>query len=185
MKHIPHQLLDDQMVQRIRCENLFTKVLEIEWDSVSDSFRPLLSTFAPFQNLTKRALILDIARLFDVLGWSSPVMIKPKVLLQRLWEERLDWGAPAPQVIQDIWKRCCSEIPVLRKHMILRCYFYKETNITNIQLHRFSDSSEFAYAGVVYLKGVDDHGRSHISLVIAKTKVAPIKRLTLPRLELC
>ena len=103
-KHIPHQLLDDRTTQRIKCEDSFTKVLGIKWDSESDSFRPLLSTFAQIQSLTKRALISDIARLFDVLGWCAPAMIKPKILLQRLWEERLDWDAPAPQAIQDVWE---------------------------------------------------------------------------------
>ena len=58
-------------------------------------------------------------------------------------------------------------------------------HIASIQLHGFSDASEAAYAGVVYLRLTDSNGRVHTSLVTSKTKVAPIKRLTLPRLELC
>lgn len=50
---------------------------------------------------------------------------------------------------------------------------------------RFSDASELAYAGVVYLQMVDANGDIHTSLVMSKTKVAPIKRLTIPWLELC
>ena len=69
--------------------------------------------------------------------------------------------------------------------MILRCYFPKEVHIVNIQLHSFSDTTEAAYAGVVYLKGVDDSCHIHVSLVMAKTKVGLIKRLTIPRSELC
>ena len=49
----------------------------------------------------------------------------------------------------------------------------------------FSDASEYAYAGVIYLRLTDSDGNFHISLIIAKMKVAPIKRLTIPRLELC
>ncbi len=55
----------------------------------------------------------------------------------------------------------------------------------SIQLHGFSDVSESAYAGVVYLRIVDSFGRVHTTLVISKTKVLPIKRLSIPRLELC
>lgn len=51
--------------------------------------------------------------------------------------------------------------------------------------HSFSDASERAYAGVVYLRMLDSDGNVHISLVMSKTKVAPIKRITIPRLELC
>ena len=54
-----------------------------------------------------------------------------------------------------------------------------------MQLHGFSDASESAYAGVVYLRMTDRVGTVHVSLVASKTKVAPIKRLTIPRLELC
>ena len=87
--------------------------------------------------------------------------------------------------MKEIWKGWRNEILELRKHRILRCYFPKEANIVNTQLHGFSDASEDAYAGVVYLKGIDDHGNIHVSLVVAKTKVAPIKRLTILCLELC
>ena len=52
-------------------------------------------------------------------------------------------------------------------------------------MHGFCDASERAYAGVVYIRGIDDLNNSHVALVIAKTKVAPIKRLTFARVELC
>ena len=68
---------------------------------------------------------------------------------------------------------------------IPRCYFLKDVQVVSTQLHGFSDASESAYAGVVYLRMVDSHGKVHISLVASKTKVAPLKRLTIPRLELC
>ena len=55
----------------------------------------------------------------------------------------------------------------------------------SIELHGFSDASEQAYAGVVYLCMVDFMDDIHTSLVMSKTKVAPIKRLTIPCLELC
>lgn len=61
----------------------------------------------------------------------------------------------------------------------------KHADIASIQLHGFSDASEDAYSGVVYFRAQDRHGDVYISLVISKTKVAPIKRLTIPRLELC
>ena len=74
---------------------------------------------------------------------------------------------------------------LLSDRHIPRCYFPKEVNIAYKQLHGFSDASELAYGGVVYLRLVDTSGRVHTSLVIAKTKVAPLKKLSIPRLELC
>ena len=55
----------------------------------------------------------------------------------------------------------------------------------SLQLHGFCDASENAYGGVIYLRMVDISDQVHIALVISKSKVAPIKRLTIPCLELC
>ena len=57
--------------------------------------------------------------------------------------------------------------------------------MSSMELHGFCDASEAAYAAVVYVQTVDQQGKVHVSLAIAKTRVAPIKRLPLPRLELC
>ena len=77
------------------------------------------------------------------------------------------------------------ELPILMEKFIPRCYFPKHINIKFKQLHGFCDASEQAYAGVVYLRMVDTKGDVHTSLVPAKTRVASIKRLSIPRLELC
>ena len=57
--------------------------------------------------------------------------------------------------------------------------------MTSKQLHGFSDASEAAYSAVVYLRTVDTEGNIKTSLVSSKTKVSPIKRQTIPWLELC
>ena len=54
-----------------------------------------------------------------------------------------------------------------------------------MELYGFCDASEQAYAAVIYLRMMDLDGGIEVSLVTSKTKVAPIKRLTIPRLELC
>ena len=68
---------------------------------------------------------------------------------------------------------------------IPRCYHKKETSISSFELHGFCDASEVVYGAVVYLRMTDSTGDVQTSLVTSKTKVAPIKRLTIPRLELC
>lgn len=108
-----------------------------------------------------------------------------KILLQRLWELKLEWDDSVPQVIEDVWSRWRKELPSLTTLPIPRCYQPKDFPVTSIQLHGFSDASEEAYAGVVYLRLESSDGRVHTTLVVSKTKVAPIKRLSIPRLELC
>ena len=68
---------------------------------------------------------------------------------------------------------------------IPRYYFDKGTQVAYLQLHGFSDASENTYAAIDYHRITDTFGRTQVSLVSSKTKVAPIKKLTIPRLELC
>ena len=90
-----------------------------------------------------------------------------------------------PPSIQETWFQWRSELHLLAEKYIPRCYFGKSSNITSIELHGFCDASELAYAAMVYLRLPTNHDEIQISLVASKTKVAPIKRLTIPRLELC
>ncbi len=123
--------------------------------------------------------------MFDVLGWCSPAIIIPKMLIQRLWEEHLNWDELVSATISTVWEKWISKFTELRQCSISRSYFPKEVDMVTVQLHGFCDASEGAYAGAIYTRGIDTKGIAHISLVVAKTKVAPIKGLTIPRLELC
>ena len=163
----------------------YTKTLGIEWNTATDQFRLTISKLPLSENVTKRILVSDIAKVFDVLGWFAPATVNMKILLQRLWELRVEWDDSVPKEIQDVWMRWRSELSALSSKCIPRCYFPREANISSIQAHGFSDASENAYAGVVYLRMVDSVGNVHTSLVMSKTKVSPIKRLSIPQLELC
>ena len=112
-------------------------------------------------------------------------IIKVKILLQRVWEFKIGWDELQPDEIKEPWLQWRTELVLLSDRHIPRCYYPKQVCIHSVQLHGFSDASEEAYAGVVYLRMVDTLSHVHISLVTSKTKVAPIKRLTIPRLELC
>ena len=87
--------------------------------------------------------------------------------------------------IQLPWSQWRSELPILSTKLIPWCYFPHDVSIEGMQLHGFSDASENAYSAVTYFRFEDTLGNIHISLITSKTKVAPIKRLTIPRLELC
>ena len=151
----------------------------------TDMFHTTLAELPPLENLTKRMLVSDVSKVFDVFGWFAPVTIRMKILLQRVWERRVDWDSPVPEDSQRAWQQWRCELPSLSSKGVPRCYFPKTVQVVSTQIHGFCDASEEAYAGVVYLPMVDSKGDIHISLVMSKTKVAPIKRMSIPRLELC
>lgn len=185
LRHVKSQYKDVKDSHQISDVKESTKTLGLEWRTLKDQFHLTISQVPIPDDLTKRMLVSDIAKVFDALGWFSPVVIKVKILLQRLWEEGLGWDDSAPTNIRDVWRRWKEELPCLLDKPISRCYYPKETHIVNLELHGFSDASEDAYSAVVYLRMTDSDNVVHTSLVMSKTKVAPIKRISIPRLELC
>ena len=78
----------------------YTNTLGVEWNAHLDHFRLTIVDLPPRENVTKRVLVSDIAKTFDVLGWFSPTIIKVKILLQQLWELKVDWDDPLPPEIR-------------------------------------------------------------------------------------
>ena len=185
LKNIPSELREVQPLHLLPTNDEYKKTLGIEWNASKDHFRLAHADPPPLENLTKRGLASDVAKTYDILGWFAPATIKMKILLQTLWEEAIDWDDPVPPHVKEVWLKWRSELPNLSLKHIPRCYFDQETHVSFIQLHGFSDASEVAYSAVVYIRLTDTSNQNQVSLVMSKTKVAPIKRLSIPRLELC
>ena len=100
-------------------------MLGVEWNANMDHFRLTIAKSAPLidDNLTKRALVSDIATMYDVFGWFSPSTIKAKILLQQVWEKGIGWDDPVPSSIYDVWLQWRSELHLLSEKHIPCCYF--------------------------------------------------------------
>ncbi|KMQ84502.1 gag-pol polyprotein precursor, partial [Lasius niger] len=131
---------------------------------------------------TKRTILSQTARLFDPLGWLAPIVIRAKLVIQAAWLQRLEWDAPLAVEEAATWTTLEEELPLVEQIRIPR--WFRGDPGSLVKIYGFSDASEQAYAAVVYLRVIEG-GLPHISLVMAKTRVAPLKRVSLPRLELC
>ncbi|XP_055601535.1 uncharacterized protein LOC129750595 [Uranotaenia lowii] len=167
------------------------KILGLTWLPKSDIFKyqfrfPELSASG---ELTKRQVLSVIATLFDPLGLLGAAITTAKVFMQQLWllqdsnEERLGWDQPLPPTVGEVWRNYYKQLPLLNEISIARCV--RIQGATSLEIHCFSDASEKAYGGCVYLKSVDSEGRVMSHLLSAKSKVAPLKSQSIPRLELC
>ena len=161
----------------------YPKTLGISWDSRQDVMAvqvQLPETYAS----TKRGIVSDTARSFDVLGWLAPFILNMKVLFQQLWKQKVGWDQVPGEEIVSRHREWREQLPLLRAVTVPRCYF-AAGKTTSIQLHGFSDASEHAFAAVVYLRATYEDGSVSCRLVVAKTRVAPLKTVSIPRLELC
>ena len=168
-------------------EQADSKVLGVPWNSETDmlSFKlSHLSEITEDKPITKRTILKTIASIFDPLGLISPIVTPMKVFLQQLFELKLGWDNEVSDQLQRDWKLMMSALKDVGEISLPRYYF--GTLICQpkkIQLIGFCDSSEKAYAAVVYARvAIED--KASVALVMSKSRVAPLSRLTIPRLEL-
>ena len=136
--------------------------------------------------ITKRVILSTSPMLYDPMGWLNPFIVTVKLIIQALWERGVEWDEAVPPDLEKKWKTWVEELSYLQGLKIPRRYNHSESSIDHslTELHTFGDASESAYAAVSYLKTYDTEGKSEVALMYCKSKVAPIKKVTLPRLEL-
>ena len=168
------------------------KVLGIGWRAQDDCF-----CFSDSESLipnpevmvcTKRAILSLIARIFDPLGFLTPLVMSAKFIFQELWCSGVGWDEEVPVTIQTRFVAWAAGLRSISQLQIPRCITkhnnWKEVS-GKLEIHAFGDASKKGYGAVVYCRVPGGGGNSYqISLVMAKGKVAPLKSVTLPRLEL-
>ena len=125
-----------------------------------------------------------VASIFDPLGLISPILITGKVLFQDATRLKLSWDDRVPTDLESNWLSWIQGLSDLKRVEIPRCIKPSKFDNSFLELHHFSDASERAYGSCSYLRCVNKQGEVHVSLVASKGKVAPIKTLSIPRLEL-
>ncbi|XP_050312876.1 uncharacterized protein LOC126747939 [Anthonomus grandis grandis] len=169
---IKHYLVEDKM----------SKILGIAWNVENDSLQYLVN-LKDDDKCTKRSILSIISKIFDPLGLIGPIIITAKIIMQKLWSENLDWDEPVSESLLVLWRKFCQELPAVNEINIPRHVMCFKSVFT--ELHGLCDASERAFGACVYLRSIDENGDIKSFLLCAKSKVAPLKTLTLPRLELC
>lgn len=133
---------------------------------------------------TKREVLKATMSQFDPLGILSPVIVHAKILMQETWKEGVEWDDKIPIHLHKKWFDWLDALDRVKQLRVRRCYFQNSVRMkSKIVLHMFADASEEAYAAVAYLHVKSSEG-TDVSLVAAKSRVAPQKALSIPRLEL-
>lgn len=158
------------------------KTLGIAWKAKTDCFTFKVKVE---QNAhpTKRSVLSTIAKLFDPLGLLGPVITRAKIFMQQLWLLKIDWSERLPAKEAGEWQEFMRSLINLNDINIERCIIIQGAGV--IELHGFCDSSEKAYGAAIYARAVTSAGEVKVKLVASKSRVSPIKQVTIPRLELC
>lgn len=160
------------------------KTLGIGWLPIADQFFFTIPKFETEEVLTKRKFLSQASSLFDPLGWLGPAVMKPKIMFQKLWKEKLNWDERMQTNLEQEWKNFIEKFSCVEEIRIPRWFGFARKGY-RMELHGFSDACEEAFGANIYVKTTNEIGNSTIELIVAKSRVAPIKKVRLPRLELC
>ncbi|XP_047990732.1 uncharacterized protein LOC125229833 [Leguminivora glycinivorella] len=157
------------------------KVLGMEWNPSADAFTFTVNPL--HEKCTKRNILSELARIFDPLGFLTPLTLSFKRIIQDLWTLGLDWDVVAPPNINQSWLHYRTDLELLSSLEIPR--FILSTKSCSVQLHGFCDASEAGYSAVIYFRIEHGDGSITTHLIMSRCKVSPLKRASIPRLELC
>ena len=182
LEGIPKEDILEEMMIEDGSQTIPTlKTLGVMWKCKEDHFA--IQTKPIDGKNTKRAVTSAIARQFDPFGFMSPFTIRAKALLQEIWAKGTDWDEELPDEINKPWERWKKELVEMKRFEIPR-YLKLHKTIVNETLHIFVDASRIAFAACAYLRVAYEDNTASSALIMAKTRVAPLKSKSIPRLEL-
>lgn len=166
----------------------YSSILGLHWCNTTDtfSFQGVEVTSQFSFSCTKRTVLSMIARIFDPLGLISPFVVYGKILFQDVWRLGLSWDDVLPLDVKNKFRRWMESSVHFKGWSVNRCYFHNLPwkTLPSLELHAFGDASEKAYGACVYVRTCSASGSYQTALVASRSRVAPIKTITLPRLEL-
>ncbi|XP_037047880.1 uncharacterized protein LOC119082466 [Bradysia coprophila] len=177
-------------------ENQTERILGMWWQVQQDKFTYSLK-FNPINKAiltgirrpTKREALRTLMTIYDPLGFLAAYLVQLKMILQDIWRAKISWDQQIPENDPDQlytrWSFWIKQLPDIERVNINRHYSDKivEMNPTKIELHVFVDASELAYATVAFFR-IEDKVGVECALIGGKTKVAPLRPLSVPRMEL-
>jgi len=159
------------------------RTLGLSWNTETDGFQVSVSSPKPC-DITKRGVLSRLSTVFDPLGMLLPFTLPAKCLIQNLWQKKTGWDDPLDESDHRSWTSWLHDLPLLRDVELPRCLFSNTCSGTVMELHVFADASEKGFGAVCYARFVRPDGHIHVSFVMARNRVAPLKQLSIPRLEL-
>ncbi|KAJ8400031.1 hypothetical protein AAFF_G00400700 [Aldrovandia affinis] len=189
ISHLPNEIRSEGSEQWLNHTDMDPQeaALGLRWLCHSDTLRyksRLLKCSPP----TMRNIYRVLASQYDPIGFLTPFTTRAKVLVQQLWDKKREWDDPLlPGDLLTAWKAWEDELPHLDDIRLPRCYVSLALDhaASKREVHIFCDASQWAYGSVGYLRTEDAAGHVEVAFLTARSRVAPKRPLSIPRLELC
>ena len=163
---------------------MMSKALGVKWEVCADTFQYVYKQQSQAGPVTRRLMLSYISSMFDPLGFISAITLRGKMLFQEATRLQLDWDTPVPDALAHSWMEWLQSLPELDTLKFNRCMIPGEFADGVAEVHNFCDGSQVGYGCCSYIRVINETGQIHVALITAKSRLAPLKRITVPRLEL-
>ncbi|XP_026219876.1 uncharacterized protein LOC113164689 [Anabas testudineus] len=189
ISHLPPEIRSDsaELVINKGQEDASEPALGLRWHCSSDTLTYNHHSVT-HSTVTLRTIYQVLASQYDPLGFIVPYTTRAKVIVQRLWDKKRDWDDPSlPEGLLHMWQEWESELSSLKNIVLPRCYTSEEmdSDTNHREIHIFCDASERAYGSVAYIRTKNTEGKVETAFLTARSRVAPKRQQSIPRLELC
>ena len=160
-------------------------VLGHRWDHVKDTLVVSRGVDRPLDKaITQRTVLSFVSSVFDPIGLVAPYTVKARLLLKDIWRiSGQKWDDDLPEEIKQQFLDWHSGLPLLGTLTIPRSYFTEPFD--RCELHTFGDSSQDVFCAVSFLRArLAKSQKTELAFVFGKARVAPMKMLSIPKLEL-
>ena len=134
-----------------RDDHNILNILGMRWNPTTDLLSLVAKPFILTYNhlVTKREVLQATAKIFDPLGFISPVVVKAKIFIQALWQHKVGWDEPLTDNLCKEWTEIVSDLKECSEFSVKRCYFPAPP--TQPTLHYFADASQKAYRAIIFI----------------------------------
>ncbi|XP_071044568.1 uncharacterized protein [Parasteatoda tepidariorum] len=159
-------------------------VLGLKWDKQNDTLScELVKEENNSKPVTKRKILSMAHQLFDPIGFTCPITLIPKLLLQECWKIGISWDSKLPDEIIKRFEKWKEELKELSNFKISRRLSNLNLSKSSLTLHIFCDASMVAYPTCIFLRA-ERNRKVTCQLIQERSRVAPLKKVSIPRLEL-
>ena len=162
-----------------------SKALGIRWEVTSDCFYYVSENMSDKSTITRRIMLSQVSGMYDPLVLISPIVLEGRMLFQEATRLKLNWDMPVPKGLSNKWLCWLNSLSELKSLRFERCVIPEKFTEGAAELHTFCDASEKGYGACTYIRIINATGLIHVALLVGKGRVAPLKQITIPRLELC
>ena len=162
-----------------------SKALGTVWNVKEDTFHYVPKNVVHAGSVTRRIMLSFVGSMYDALGLITPIVLRGKLMFQEATRLRLTWDESVPISLSEMWCSWVSSLVMLEQVKFDRCIIPHSFEDGSVyEIHHFSDASTSGYGACSYIRAVSCTGRVHVALLTSKGRLAPLKVMTIPRLEL-